>query len=119
MGPPSENGGYGRTPAPGSRSRWSFNGATVRKRSVWTPEWFFEERAPFRSTRLPYFKGFPVQEGCFWGGGVPEDQRAWGLQWVHRPRTVVMVCGARTNYRPQPCFNGSTVRERWLWRALW
>ena len=39
------------------------------------------------------------------------------LQWVHGPRTVVMRI-ARVGRRLQERgFNGSTVREPWLWPA--
>src|SRR4051794_23621961 len=39
------------------------------------------------------------------------------LQWVHRPRTVVMLVDPRLAVNAEPGFNGSTVRERWLWHG--
>ena len=39
------------------------------------------------------------------------------LQWVRRPRTPVMGERERRIDNPAPCFNGSGVRERRLWRT--
>ncbi len=41
---------------------------------------------------------------------VPQNQ----LQWVHGPRTVVMQ-DVSVVLRSCTSFNGSTVREPWLW----
>src|SRR5271166_4166186 len=38
------------------------------------------------------------------------------LQWVHRPRTVVMPGAPSDSILAPTNFNGSTVRERWLCR---
>src|SRR5947209_3073395 len=37
------------------------------------------------------------------------------LQWVHGPRTVVMVGASSPTSLANGSFNGSTVREPWLW----
>src|SRR5262245_45246584 len=83
MGPPSENGGYGLSPSRGRCGRiklqWVHRPRTVVVNKCLIAEW-------------------------------PKDL----LQWVHRPRTVVMAdCGLRAPLS-RVCFNGSTVRERWL-----
>src|SRR5436853_257003 len=47
---------------------------------------------------------------------VEAMSRLCRLQWVHGPRTVVMVGDARQREALPEGFNGSTVREPWLWQ---
>ena len=135
MGPRSENRGYdpvGNTQGQGVGGR--FNGSTVREPWLWS-------RPPCRSAETSAAsmgprsenRGYAFTQSCL----VP---CAALLQWVHGPRTVVMrtvrstndrrVCNAsmgprsenrgyvhrRRRCRQRPGrFNGSTVREPWLW----
>ena len=46
--------------------------------------------------------------------GSEEGAAPGRLQWVHGPRTVVMLPRALSIKHLIQCFNGSTVREPWL-----
>src|SRR5262249_14047060 len=83
MGPPSENGGYAGEVHLWNSSATGFNGSTVRER--WSCVLVGRDQVP---------------RSCFNGSTVRErwlcHERRWSfmsvntLQWVHRPRTVVM-----------------------------
>jgi len=56
----------------------------------------------------------PPSENGGYGGRPRSSFRAFTLQWVHRPRTVVMQKAWEAGGKDKERFNGSTVRERWL-----
>ena len=113
MGPPSENGGYGSAIRDDlNRHGRGFNGSTVRERWLWQ----IGRALPQRHARR--FNGSTVRERWLWRQAASAAScHATSLQWVHRPRTVVMVGAGRRSPADAGRFNGSTVRERWLWNA--
>ena len=62
------------------------------------------------------FNGSTVREPWLCSRDRVFRSAAGPLQWVHGPRTVVMVDDDTLSTRSRNSFNGSTVREPWLWR---
>ena len=109
MGPASENAGY-VTPSASLRLSWlGFNGSSVRERRLCFAEYALRERHD------PASMG-PASENAGYDGLIIGQDKGVGLQWVQRPRTPVMVPRMRDHVRSHG-FNGSSVRERRLWRG--
>ena len=115
MGPRSENRGYDTTTARTCRTTAASMGPRSENRGYETLEADHE----MISARLQWVHGpRTVVIQLRWLPAACD--RRLGLQWVHGPRTVVMT---RTFSAGLPAcgFNGSTVREPWLYgnRRRW
>ncbi len=88
----------------------SFNGSTVRE------PWLCgaARQLPANMTKLQWVHGPRTVVMCAWHAAQSAVEPS--LQWVHGPRTVVMARRRPVLAANVPCFNGSTVREPWLWR---
>ena len=108
MGPRSDNRGYDIGTTGPEQCRLRFNGSTVRE--PWLCRGLVDGPACRRRASMGPRSRTVVMPTAAKNGNAA----CIVLQWVHGPRTVVMLSRRATQRSRRSCFNGSTVREPWL-----